>query len=230
MWKEIEKTSVKYRVDDGETVILRVDGKNFSKLTKLYFKQPLDEKFSELMMKTAEELINWLQCSTLIYSQSDELNILLHPPRKQSQIAFGGKLQKIISLTAAKTSVTFTTLLGKEALFDARIILPRLHAEKTGKTLEESIKDYFRWRFLDGVRNSRNTFARYHLSPENMHGKTSKELIEEVEKKHGTSWHSLPDTLKYGFTVYRDDGVHTGTPKSATELEKIIEKLLTPGG
>lgn len=226
MWKEIEKESVKYRVSGHETVIVRADGKNFSELTKKHFKQPLDEKFAQYMQKVAIKLIEFTQGAVLIYSQSDEFNILLHPPRKQSQIAFGGKVQKIISITAAKASIEFTKILGDEALFDARIILPSIYAEKNNTTLEEAVSEYFKWRFFDGIRNSRNKFARYYLGPKNIEGKTSKQLIEEVEKEKGISWYDLPDEVKYGFVVYRRENVSTAVPKNFDELKKIIAETL----
>ena len=229
MWKEVEKQSVTYRIADNEPTIIRIDGKNFSKLTKQYFKQPLDENFSKLMLDTALELIDWLQGTVLIFSQSDEFNVLLYPRRKQSQIAFGGKVQKIISLSAAKTSVVFTQKLGSEALFDARIILPRIYAELSGRPLEDSIIDYFKERFFNGVRNSRNTFARYYLGPSAMHKKTSKELIKLVKDETGNSWYDLPDIVKYGFVVYRTDDIYQKIPISVAELEGIVHDVLSYG-
>ena len=97
MW-ETQNKSV---LDTNKPIIIRLDGKGFSKFTK-GFKKPFDPELSACMMWAIAEVCKEMQQAIFAYSQSDEVTILLdgwQSPR--SEMWFGGKVEKITSVSAS---------------------------------------------------------------------------------------------------------------------------------
>jgi tRNA(His) 5'-end guanylyltransferase len=117
----------------GVFMVARVDGRNFTRLTKELhsFNAPFDEQMRDYMISTTQHL---MQCGFRIiygYTQSDEISLLFHPGEE----AFGRKERKFNSILAGEASARFSLLLGDLAAFDCRISqLPRA----------EDVVDYFR--------------------------------------------------------------------------------------
>ena len=57
-------------------VVIRLDGKGFSKYTKT-LNRPFDGDFAAAMISTTERLCNEIQGSVIGYTQSDEISIIL---------------------------------------------------------------------------------------------------------------------------------------------------------
>jgi len=114
-------------------MVARLDGRSFTRLTKekLNFEAPFDERFRDLMVATAEHLMD---CGfRMLYgcTQSDEISLLFHRDEQQ----FQRKLRKLNSVLAGEASAKFSLLLGDVACFDCRISqLPNV----------ELVCDYFR--------------------------------------------------------------------------------------
>jgi tRNA(His) guanylyltransferase len=133
-------------------VVARLDGRSFTRLTKelCQFEAPFDERFRDLMVATAEAVMNCGFRVTYAYTESDEISLLL--ALKESQ--FGRKLRKYNSTLAAEASARFSLLLGQVATFDCRISqLPSV----------ERVCDYFRWRNEDAARNALNAYCYWTL-------------------------------------------------------------------
>src|SRR5690348_17186720 len=86
----------------GITIVARLDGRNFTRLTKeIYpFDRPFDSRFHQYMLETVEHL---MVCGLHVlygYAQSDEISLLLHPEER----GFGRKLRKYNSLLAGEAS------------------------------------------------------------------------------------------------------------------------------
>jgi tRNA(His) 5'-end guanylyltransferase len=126
-------------------IVARIDGRNFTKLTKEKhnFETPFDERFRDYMIATTKHLMS---CGFRViygYTQSDEISLLF----QAQENSFGRKVRKYNSVMAGEASAKFSLLLGDLACFDCRISeLPD----------RESVKDYFRWRNEDACRNSLN--------------------------------------------------------------------------
>jgi len=98
--------SYKFILPPRAYVIVRCDGKNFSKLTK-YLNKPFDMDFSASMDETAVALCEEFN-PKFAYCQSDEISMLFTDiDNINASQMFDGKVQKICSLTAAKASVAF---------------------------------------------------------------------------------------------------------------------------
>src|SRR5947199_553833 len=130
----------------GLHMVARLDGRNFTRLTKEVhqFEAPFDARFRDLMLATAEHLMT--ECGFNIvygYTQSDEISLLF----ALGENSFGRKLRKLISVLSGEASAKFSLLLGAVAVFDCRISqLPSV----------DLVVDYFRWRNEDAHRNALN--------------------------------------------------------------------------
>jgi hypothetical protein len=90
-------------------LIIRVDGKSFSKYTSHLPNKPFNRDFISIMEKVATALCANIQGAELAYSQSDEVSVLVHGYKRfSSDVWYDNQLQKIVSVSAAIASATFT--------------------------------------------------------------------------------------------------------------------------
>ncbi|HYG81631.1 MAG TPA: tRNA(His) guanylyltransferase Thg1 family protein [Pyrinomonadaceae bacterium] len=149
------ETAHDYSVLPGVYMVARVDGRNFTRLTKEVhrFEAPYDERFRDMMIQTAAHLMDCGFRSVYGYTQSDEISILFHPETD----TFDRKVRKYNSVLAGEASAKFSLLLGGHACFDCRISeLPNL----------DYVVDYFRWRNEDAHRNALNGHCYWMLRKE----------------------------------------------------------------
>ena len=97
-------------------MVARLDGRNFTRLTKntRRFKAPFDEKFRDYMLATVEHLMS---CGFKIiygYTQSDEISLLLD----LAENTFNRKLRKLNSILAGEASAKLSLLLQDVGCFD----------------------------------------------------------------------------------------------------------------
>lgn len=180
-------------------IVARLDGRNFTRLTKEVhkFEAPFDEKMRDLMTATTVHL---LDCGFNViygYTQSDEISLLFHP----EITAFERKLRKYNSVLAGEASAKFSLLLGDMGCFDCRLCeLPTM----------ELVGDYFRWRNEDAHRNSLNAHCYWLLRGE---GKSVKEATDgmrgmsvaeknELLFQNGRNFNDLPLWQKRGVGVF----------------------------
>ena len=134
----VYETAHDYCVIPGIHIVARLDGRNFTTLTKEKhrFKVPYDERFRDLMVETTKHVMS---CGFKIiygYTESDEISLLFHIDEN----GFGRKLRKLNSVLAGEASARFSLMLGALGCFDCRISqLP--NAQK--------VIEYFRWRNED---------------------------------------------------------------------------------
>ena len=109
-------TSVNYIIPKEEYLICRIDGHHFSAFTK-GFDKPFDEALSNAMVATTRDLHNRFNCYTS-FTQSDEIALFI-PALKDSkdnyiEHQFSGRTDKINSLVAAFTTMSFNKHLASE--------------------------------------------------------------------------------------------------------------------
>lgn len=155
------------RLPVGVPIIARLDGKNFHAFTR-GMERPYDSVLTERMIQTTETLAesNNAVCA---YTQSDEIS-LTWLPTGDTEVIYGGKIQKIVSILAAECSTIFNGLHGiphwsdesrPTALFDCRVFaLPD----------QKVAAEYFLWRKQDAYKNSVAMLAQAHFSPKQLHG------------------------------------------------------------
>ncbi|MBR0098078.1 MAG: guanylyltransferase [Synergistaceae bacterium] len=179
----------------------RLDGNRFTRLTReiCNFEAPFDIKFRDMMIETVKSLMNYGFRVLYGYTESDEISLLFHPDENN----FARKIRKYNSILAGVASASFSISLGKQAVFDCRMIpLP---------TLERG-QDYFQWRQEDAHRNSLNSHCYWLLRKQ---GKSVTEATDMLAGKsvafknellfqNGINFDNLPSWQKRGVGVYWD--------------------------
>lgn len=104
-------------IPDGRWIVARLDGNNFSALTAQHYQKPFDHAFHEVMLRTAEYLME--QFSALYaYVASDEISLVFAP----GWDTFNRRVEKATTLLSGKASAYFTLMEEEIAAFDARIL------------------------------------------------------------------------------------------------------------
>jgi tRNA(His) guanylyltransferase len=180
----------------GAWLILRLDGRGFSRFTESRFEKPFDLHFHEGMVQTAQTILEELQ-GLYAYTESDEISVLF--PRDWS--LFDRELEKAVSISAGVASAHFALTFGTRAHFDSRAILA---AE------DEQVVDYFRWRQADAARCALNGWCYWTLRKrgESIAGATAAlqgkgiDFKNELLFQHGINFNDLPLWQKRGTGLY----------------------------
>jgi len=209
--KEYEKC-YDIKLPKKHQVIIRIDGKAFHTFTR-GMKKPFDNILIRTMQETAGRLFTEVQNCKAVYTQSDEISLLLDDTTTNETDAwFDNKLQKIVSISSSIATVIFnrslksfiglleneedkklyTKFLNRNAIFDARaFILPK-----------DDVANYFVWRQRDWNRNSIQMLCRSVYSAKQMHGMKTPKMHDMLHDK-GMNWAKLDGHLKNG-TLYTD--------------------------
>jgi tRNA(His) guanylyltransferase len=175
-------------------VVVRLDGKGFSKWTK-GLKYPFDERLQWLRCAVTKRLITEFN-AIIGYHQSDEITLILYSEDPKSSIYADGRLQKIVSHSASIATACWNqkvvSLLpekeGREALFDSRAWeVPSL----------EEAANAILWREWDATKNSTSMAARSVYSHKEIYGKNGSEMQEMLHQK-GINWNDYPTWAKRG--------------------------------
>ncbi len=183
----------------GIFMVARLDGRNFTKLTKetLELDAPFDPRFRDAMLDTVEHLMTCGFRAVFGYTQSDEISLLLH----RDESAFQRKLRKLESVLSGEASAKFSLTFNHIACFDCRISqLPTA----------ELVRDYFRWRNEDAHRNALNAHCYWMLRKQGTGAEAAaKQLLRlpvarknELLFQNGINFNDLPAWQKRGMGVY----------------------------
>lgn len=163
-FKDYEDVS-DYKLAARLPIILRLDGNSFSKLTKAdAFEKPFDPDFISAMTHAAKAVLDYCSGSCVAYVQSDEISILLRNDQTvNTQPFLANRIQKLVSLCAAKASVEFCDTLRSyksewlEAVFDCRAF-----------TVPPSeVNNYFLWRQNSCFTNMIHSYAYWEVKKNN---------------------------------------------------------------
>lgn len=183
--------------------LIRLDGRGFSNYTKGLDK-PFDRRFMLGMAETAQSVCKEFGAD-FGFVISDEISLLLTDfTNEASQPAWGGKVQKLVSLTAAHVSAKFNQLradLDGMPTFDARAWTIDDPAE---------VANYFIWRQRDGRRNAIGMLASHHYSHQQLHGVKTSERLEMLADL-GLFEHDIPDMALRGSTLFTVKSAETVT-------------------
>jgi tRNA(His) 5'-end guanylyltransferase len=197
-------------------IVVRIDGRNFTRLTKEQhdFEKPFDERFKNYMQETVIHLMNTGLNIVYGYTESDEISLLFHI----NEASFGRKHRKINSVLAGEASACFSLLLGSIGVFDCRI------CELPNKIL---VADYFRWRNEDAHRNALSAHCYWQLRKTGLSAVKATERISKLstaEKNellfsYGINFNELPAWQKRGIGIYWKEVSKEGfNPKTQTTV------------
>ena len=213
----VYETSIDYCVLPGIYIVARLDGRNFTTLTKekAQFEAPFDARFRDMMVETTKHLMNCGFKVTYGYTESDEISLLFD----MRIDVFNRKIRKYHSVLAGEASAQFSLRFGGMGVFDCRICqLPN----------ENAVVDYFRWRNEDAHRNALNAHCYWMLRKEHFDKKKATAFMEHktvAEKNellftHGINFNDLPNWQKRGVGLYWVKTIKTGrNPLNDTEAQ-----------
>ena len=232
--KEYEAVN-EFKLVNNMPVIIRLDGRAFHTFTK-GFTKPFDFDFNNCMHYTMKRLCENIPNCVFGYTQSDEITLVLVNDFNPNSCAwFDNNLQKIASISASMATWIFNKsfLLAineydfqwrcsltpqsceiqeehkqyverlrasafKGAMFDARVFtVPK-----------DEIINCLIWRQQDAIRNSIQSCGQAVYSHRELHGKSSKEILEMLAAEpvfKFVNWENQPTKFKYGSCCVKDD-------------------------
>ena len=185
-------------------VVVRVDGKNFSRLTRGMSK-PFDRRLMQCMEAAALRLAHDAQNCRLVYHQSDEISLLLVDFRTLNTSSwFDNQVQKICSISAALATAGFAAEFQRQfpelsrerelPVFDARCFnLPR-----------EEVTNYFVWRQRDCERNSVSMAAQSQFSHKELQGLNRSQMMDLLMLQKGVNWNDYDVHFKRGSVITKE--------------------------
>lgn len=204
-------------------LVARLDGRNFSRLTKEVcdFEAPFDVRFRDMMVETVKALMTCGFRVVYGFTESDEISLLFH----KEEDTFGRKVRKYDSILAGQASAAFSLQLGQAVAMDCRLVpLPNL----------ERVQDYFLWRQEDAHRNALNAHCYWMLRKEGLDARTANDLLEgksvayknELLFSRGINFDKLPSWQKRGIGIYWTDVEKAGyDPVAQREVTAIRRGL-----
>ena len=221
----VYETDKDYYIPKDFYVVVRLDGRSFTTLTKntYNFKKPFDVQFRDMMVETTKHLMNCGFNIVYAYTESDEISLVL----SKDDNTFNRKARKLLSVLAGEASAKFTHLLGGIGCFDARI---------SELTSEEVLVDYFQWRREDSHRNALNSLCYWtlrekcHLSAAAAASKLKNlDNIGKVDllKQEGEDFSTIPSWQKYGTGLYFEEYTMKGfNPVTGAESDAIRARIV----
>lgn len=179
-------------------VVLRVDGRAFHTWTR-GLKKPFDYVLMGAMVVTGESVAKEMSGFKLGYHQSDEFSfVITDTDSYETELWFGGEVQKLCSITASLFTAYFNYEMGieigdKPAVFDCRAF----------NVPKDDVANVFIWRQQDWERNSLQMLARSEFSQSELHGKKCAD-IHEMLHRNDMNWCDLPDDAKNGTFITKD--------------------------
>lgn len=208
----------------GMFLVARIDGRNFTRLTKEVhqFEAPFDVRFRDLMIETTAHLMNCGFRAIYGYTQSDEISLLFHP----GITTFDRKVRKYNSVLAGEASAKFSLLLQDLACFDCRISeLPNV----------DLVVDYFRWRNEDAHRNALNAHCYWLLRKEGQSVRQATSALNrlsvagknELLWQRGINFNELPLWQRRETGLYWQRYQKTGANPLTQEVVSTTRRQLT---
>lgn len=220
------ETAHDYCVLPGTYMVARLDGRRFTRLTKEIhqFEAPFDERFRDMMLKTAEALLVEFN-ARYVYTQSDEISLLF----PLGCTLFDRKLRKLNSILAGFASGHFSLALGAPACFDSRICeLPR----------PRDVMDYFRWRNEDAHRNALSAHSYWLLRRQDQTPEAAARALlglstadkNELLHRNGINFNDLPNWQKRGsalyWETYEKQGLNPQTGEAVRATRRRVKRDL----
>ncbi len=192
------------RLLPGAWVVIRVDGRGFSRFTQSKFEKPFDPEFHRVMVRAASALLEGLH-GIYAYTESDEISVLFPP----NWDLFDRSLEKVVSISASIASSTFTHAYGSIVNFDSRVWLG---VDKS------QVVDYFRWRQADATRCALNGWCYWTLRKAGETAAKATAMLDgrsvafknELLFQHGINFNELPTWQRRGVGLYWEEYEKSG--------------------
>lgn len=208
------EASYQHYLDKNLYVIVRLDGKNFSKWTKQFI-YPFDDNFIDMMNNSAIKLCSQIPGFIISYLCSDEVSIVFSTQGfEKSELWFGGRTDKILSTCSAIFSSELTKQYIKykilnngivedvdESDFD-NIVVPTMDCRVFQVPSYHEVRNSILFRQRDCEKNAISMFARVYFSHREVNGKNGDDKIAMMKEK-GFDYSTANPTYKYGRFIYK---------------------------
>jgi len=165
---------------------------------------PFSVKLHRVMNATAAELFRKIQNAVFVYTQSDEISIVLRDwDRHETQQWFGGTTQKMCSISASIATAAFNYHFTREFQYEPQDTYDLAHFDSRAFNIpKDEVVNYFIWRQQDAIRNSIQMYGRHFFSPKEMHGKSGNKVQDMLSSMVNKDWDALPTWMRRGSCVY----------------------------
>lgn len=225
-------------LDNAKFIIFRLDGHGFSKFTR-GFDKPFDLHIIRAMQKTSEDLVSKYNAS-IAYTQSDEITLLIPPIyndllHEYMPLQFNGRRQKLESLSASYTSVRFnyhliymsSELANKETYKYSKMNNGTAHFDcRALECTTDDIRNVFRWRQLDGLRNGTSTLARTFYSTDQLYKKNISQQIEMLNSCKQFGAKSIPDHMIHGTWIKKQNIKKVMVDKLTEKEVEVVRTIM----
>lgn len=231
--KQMEKAE-STKLDPTKPIIIRLDMRSGGSFVK-GLKKPFDENFTDAMTTTAQKLAEQVQGTQLAYVGSDEITLVLmnNGTKQHFTPFFEGKLQKIVSLTAAIATAEFNkrwmSLIQTQEDEEYKQVLSSklFHARFDSRAfnidggLPEALLSIW-WRVNDVRKNSIQMLARKYFSQKQLNNVKTTQMLQMLEEV-GHPWDTeVYKTNKYGDIFIKEAYLGEGyNPKTKQAVETI---------
>lgn len=215
-FKALEK-EFRTEIPANSIVGMRLDGKSFGTFTKQFI-APYDFTFMNAMDDSAMFLLKKLINGAMFaYVQSDEITVFFGDSgNTNTQMVFGGKVEKILSTSASATSIGFMRALPEalgDPIFDARLFVL--------KDLDE-VQEYMDWRRMDARKNAISMAAEQLASSKQLMNLSTKERLALLS---GTEFEKLPFDFLFGRIIFKETYEDTVTFLHSKKKETVTEDV-----
>jgi tRNA(His) 5'-end guanylyltransferase len=207
-------------------VIIRLDGKAFHSITAK-LEKPYCAKFNELMQITMLELCKEIQNVKIGYQQSDEISLLLVDyTTLETEQWFGGKIQKMASVSAALATYFFNKLLWlSQGYNESKLSFEsiKLCDSRVFCVPREEVSNYFIARQKDATRNAILGMSQFKFGKKDVMNLNLEQLQEKLFTEAGVNFNDLPTVQKRGaccIKVCTDNIGFTGDEIDRDTLER----------
>ena len=208
-------------------VVLRIDGKNFSRFTK-GLNKPYDKIFRDSMSETMKYLCENIQGCKVGYTQSDEISLLLTDDDTLTTDAwFDYSEQKLCSISASMATRVFNkTFAEKTAAYEKRELgnyaswrsapteekkeifeyINTLYSKawlaefdaRCFNIAKEDVVNYFIFRQQDATRNAIQMLGQCNFPHNELQGKTTDQVQEMLKTEKNINFNDMPTEFKRG--------------------------------
>lgn len=219
-----KEKAVESRLPHVGYAIIRVDGRAFHTLTR-GMQKPMDQWFIAAMDNAAKRAMEGVG-AVAAYVQSDEISLIVDPHgKRQDVLPFDGRVEKLVSLSAASAAVGFYeyySQLKTNALYgifgnlaaqepvdgdyaivsDDRITTvlasrPQFDSRVISLETVDEVRDYLTWRRMDCMKNAVSSYAQAQFSPSQLKGKSTDERWQMLSDVRGVDF-KIPDSEYWG--------------------------------
>lgn len=188
-------------IDLTKPVIVRVDGKRFSKYTSK-IEKPYSMELWTSMYETMNQVCDKIHAD-IAYYQSDEVTFIFLPKADTGNVSvvFGGRIQKMASVIASMFTAHFAVNVAEHKLnvpeyayFDARVFNTPSIGEATNNLL---------WRIKDAERNFVSCVFRHEFGHKLMQGLSGKEMLQYMSDNGVDAKQKYWNAYQSGIVAYK---------------------------